>query len=98
MTRLLLLEAGFPRPETQLRIVGADGFVVARADMGWRAQKVVVEYDGIQHWTDRRQRSWDIDLTAIVESMGRVVRVSAELLESRPWVLIERVRAALAGR
>lgn len=99
MTRLLLLEAGFPRPETQLRIVGADGFVVARADMGWRAKKVVVEYDGVQHWTDRKQRSWDIDRTAIVESMGwRVVRVSAELLESRPWVLIERVRAALAGR
>ncbi|KAA0017067.1 endonuclease domain-containing protein [Antrihabitans cavernicola] len=98
LTRLLLIEAGLPRPETQLRIVGHDGFVVARADLGWREWNVIVEYDGAQHWNDRRQRSWDIDRTAILESMGwKVVRVSAELLDSRPWVVIDRVRRALAA-
>jgi very-short-patch-repair endonuclease len=54
-----------------------------------------VEYDGVQHWTDRRQRSWDIDRIAILEAMGWVVvRVSAEML-SRPDVVLARVVAKL---
>ena len=54
------------------------GAVRIRVDMGWRQWRVAVEYDGVQHWTDSRQRSWDIDRIAILESMGWVViRVSA---------------------
>lgn len=63
--------------------------------MGWPQWKVAVEYDGVQHWSDRRQRSWDIDRIAILESLGwTVVRVSAELM-SRPDVIIARVAAKL---
>jgi very-short-patch-repair endonuclease len=63
--------------------------------MGWRKWRVAVEYDGVQHWSDRRQRSWDIDRIAILEAMGwSVVRVSAELL-GRPDVVIARVAAKL---
>ncbi len=66
-----------------------------RVDMGWREWKVAVEYDGIQHWTDGRQRAWDIDRIAILESMGWVViRVSADMLR-RPDVIIARVTAKL---
>lgn len=63
--------------------------------MGWTQWKLAVEYDGIQHWTDRSQRSWDIDRIALLEAAGwTVVRVSAEML-SRPQVIIDRVRAKL---
>ena len=95
-TRLLLVDDGLPPPETQIRIRDAYGQVIARADMGWRRWKVVVEYDGQQHWSDRNQRSWDIDRTAILNSMGwQVIRVSSELLHNRPYVVLDRVRAAL---
>ena len=63
--------------------------------MGWPEWKVAVEYEGEQHWTDARQRSWDIERLVILESEGWVVvRVSAEML-SRPAVLVERVKMKL---
>jgi very-short-patch-repair endonuclease len=63
--------------------------------MRWREWRVAVEYDGIQHWHDRRQRSWDIDRIAMLEEIGwSVVRVSAEML-SRPSVIIDWVRDKL---
>ena len=89
--RLLLVRAGLPTPETQIEFRDDDGVPRIRVDMGWREWRVAVEYDGVQHWTDGRQRSWDIDRIAILESLGWVViRVSAEML-SRPSVIIERV-------
>lgn len=64
--------------------------------MGYRAWKVAVEYDGEQHWTDRRQRARDIDRLAELEAEGwRIVHVSAELLDERPAVIVARVRAAI---
>ncbi len=95
-TRLCLIDAGLPRPATQIVILDEFGRFVARADLGWPEWKVLVEYDGAQHWTDRRQRSRDIDRIATLEALGwKVIRVSADLLHNRPEVLINRVRAAL---
>ncbi|WP_328350746.1 DUF559 domain-containing protein [Mycobacterium sp. NBC_00419] len=96
--RLILVGGGLPVPETQIQFrdlhVRVDDLHV-RVDMGWREWKVAVEYDGVQHWTDRRQRSWDIDRIALLEAAGWVVvRVSAAMM-SRPHVIVERVRAKL---
>jgi very-short-patch-repair endonuclease len=89
--RLLLVRAGLPRPETQITFRE----LRIRVDMGWRKWRVAVEYDGVQHWSDRRQRSWDIERIALLEAAGWVVvRVSAEMM-SRPHVIVERVRAKL---
>lgn len=93
--RTLLVDAGLPKPQTQLEFHDHYGHAYIRVDMGWREWRVAVEYDGVQHWTDRRQRSWDIDRLATLEAMGwAVIRVSAEML-SRPRVIVERVRAKL---
>ncbi|WP_235434708.1 DUF559 domain-containing protein [Mycobacterium heckeshornense] len=93
--RLLLVDAGLPAPETQIPFVDEFGVTRIRVDMGWRAWKVAVEYDGVQHWSDRYQRSWDIDRVAMLEALGWVVvRVSAEMM-TRPRVIIERVTAKL---
>ncbi|GAS97718.1 uncharacterized protein RMCC_4684 [Mycolicibacterium canariasense] len=89
--RLLLVRAGLPRPETQI----AFPRLRIRVDMGWRQWRVAVEYDGVQHWADGRQRSWDIDRIALLEEAGwAVVRVSAEMLR-RPDVIVQRVHAKL---
>lgn len=93
--RLLLVRSGLPAPETQIEFLDTFGAVRIRVDMGWRQWRVAVEYDGVQHWADRYQRSWDIERIAILEGLGwAVVRVSAELL-SRPEVVVERVRGKL---
>lgn len=89
--RLVLVRAGLPRPQTQIEF---PHFRI-RVDMGWEQWKVAVEYDGVQHWADRRQRSWDIDRLALLEdAKWAVIRVSSEML-TRPDVIIERVRAKL---
>lgn len=89
--RLVIVRGGLPVPETQIEFRELH----IRVDMGWRKWKVAVEYDGVQHWTDRRQRAWDIDRIALLEEAGwAVVRVSAEMM-SRPHVIVERVRAKL---
>lgn len=75
--RLLLIRSGLPKPETQIEFIDEYGVTRIRVDMGWRQWKVAVEYDGIQHWSDRRQRSWDIDRIAILEAAGWVVVRSA---------------------
>ncbi len=96
ITRVELIQAGLPRPATQIRIHDRTGAVFARADMGWERWKVVVEYDGAQHWTDRHQRSRDLERGVRLAELGwQVVRVDAELLRERPWVMVQRVEAAL---
>lgn len=89
--RLVLVKGGLPRPECQIEFPDLH----IRVDMGWREWKVAVEYDGVQHWSDARQRSWDIERIALLESEGwSVVRVSAEMM-SRPEVIVGRVRDRL---
>ena len=99
LTRLTLMRAGFPRPDTQIRVVGADELVFARLDMGWPEYKVAVEFDGAQHWTDSCQRDWDIERQTMLEALGWIViRVSSGLLYNRREAFIDRTRTALLSR
>ncbi|MEE2855318.1 MAG: DUF559 domain-containing protein [Actinomycetota bacterium] len=92
--RLLLIDAGLPRPQTQIPVPGVDGFPIAYLDLGWPESMVAVEYDGDQHRTDRRQYVKDIKRTEMLEQLGWIiVRVVAE---DRPEGIVRRVRAALA--
>lgn len=94
-TRLVLVRAGLPIPETQIVIHGPDGRVIARADLGWREWRVLVEYDGDHHF-DRHQRNRDIERWNALESAGwRVIRVKARQLASGRALLIDQVREVL---
>jgi very-short-patch-repair endonuclease len=89
-TRLLLVDSGLPRPQTQI-VVGR-----WRIDMGWTEFKVGVEYDGPQHWTDPRRRTRDIEKYADLDYRGwRMVRVNDELLRYRSQVIVARACRAL---
>ncbi|MEB3069640.1 endonuclease domain-containing protein [[Mycobacterium] vasticus] len=95
-TRLALIDAGLPWPETQIVVRDGYGGFVARLDMGYRELKVGIEYDGQQHWTDPRQRQRDIDRqVALTEQGWVIIRVSAELLRYRRGTLIARVEEAM---
>ncbi len=89
-TRLVLVDAGLPRPETQIWV---DDW---RIDMGYEIFKVGVEYDGEQHWTDPRVRANDIERHAQLLARGWVIiRVSADMLRYRRHTIVMRVCAAL---
>jgi hypothetical protein len=93
--RLLFIDAGLPRPETQIPVPGPDGAAIAYLDLGWADRMVAVEYDGDHHRVDRRQYVKDIRRLEKLQAMGWIiVRVVAE---DHPADVLRRVRAALAA-
>jgi hypothetical protein len=94
--RVVLIQAGLPRPQTQIPVRDEFGNPFAYLDMGWEGVKVAVEYDGEQHRSDRRQYAWDVRRLETLERLGWIViRV---LAGDRPAEVLGRVRAALARR
>lgn len=92
--RLLYLDAGFPRPRTQITV--SDGFTRAVLDMGWDDVLVAADYDGYQHLTDRRRYVHDIGRNEMVARQGWFdLHVVAE--HSRAYVL-RRTADAFAQR
>jgi len=90
--RLLLIDAGLPRPRTQIPVRGSDGWPTYYLDMGWEDIKVAVEYDGDHHRTDRVQYAKDIHRLEDLERLGWIViRVLAN--DTAPHI-VRRVRAA----
>jgi hypothetical protein len=90
-TRLVLIDGGLPRPETQIRDCDNYGDFVGRIDMGYRELLVGVEYDGPQHWTDPGVRAADIEEQVKLAAMGWVIiRVSSDLLRFRPAAIVGR--------
>ena len=93
--RLLLIDNGFPIPETQIPVSeGVEPF--AYLDMGWRDLQLAVEYDGDQHRTDRPQYVKDLRRIPKVERCGwELVRV---INEDRPFQILRRVYDAYVRR
>ncbi|SOX56258.1 DUF559 domain-containing protein [Mycobacterium ahvazicum] len=95
-TRLALIDAGLPKPQTQIRVFDKFGDFVARLDMGYEELRLGIEYDGPQHWTDRQQRDRDIDRYSALLALGwTVVRASSDLLRYRQGTFVARVVAAM---
>lgn len=94
-TRLVLIDAGLPAPQTQIRVCDQYGDFVARIDMGYGDLRVGIEY-GPQHWTDPEQRDRDTDRhTALLDLGWTIIRVSSDLLRYRQGTVIARVVAAM---
>lgn len=94
--RLLLVDAGIPRPRSQVPVLGVDGVPIAYLDLGWEDYMVGVEYDGDHHRVDRWQYIKDIRRLELLERMGwLIIRVVAE---DRPADIVRRVRRALEVR
>jgi hypothetical protein len=94
--RLALVQAGLPRPQTQIPVSDEFGSAIAYLDMGWEEVKVAVEYDGDHHRSDRSQYNWDIRRLERLQHKGWIViRVVAG---DRPADIVRRVRAAWSTR
>lgn len=94
--RRLLIDAGLPRPQTQIRVFGEYGDFVARIDLGYEDVLVGIEYDGPQHWTDPAVRQRDIDKQVELQDLGwTMIRASRDLLRYRQATYTGRVSSAL---
>jgi very-short-patch-repair endonuclease len=93
--RLLLIDAKYPRPQTQIPLYEY-GAPVAYLDMGWPQIRVSVEYDGDQHRTDRATYVKDMRRAELIDRLGWLnVRV---VKEDREIDILARVRDAWARR
>jgi hypothetical protein len=94
--RLLLIDAGYPRPATQIPVLDDYGHAFAYLDMGWEDPRIAVEYDGQQHGTDADQWRWDVRRQRAVEERDWLhVKVIAG---DRPDDVLRRVARAWAIR
>ena len=92
--RLALTDAGLPEPELQLRMVPGDPYSPA-ADMGYRRQRIAIQYDGGHHLT-REQQSRDNRRDACFNSSGwRYFKFNADDLAQDFRRAVGQVRAAL---
>lgn len=94
--RRMLVAAGLPEPEINGDILTEAGIWVAECDLVYRAQRVVVEYEGKEHFELRQGRK-DVQKYELLRSLGwTVVRVvQDDLLD--PARVASRVRLALSA-
>jgi hypothetical protein len=91
--RLVLELNGLPRPVSQLNVYDGVGRFIARLDLAYEAHKVAVEYDGADHWTQRRHDDRRRDA---LRAVGWTVLVfSADEVYGRPASVALQVQAAL---
>lgn len=93
--RLMLIDAGFPRPQTQIPVPGPDGYPRYFLDMGWEELMLAVEYEGVQH---ADQLGYDITRADYITRAGWThVRVAAG--HRRPAIVARtRMGSTLATR
>jgi very-short-patch-repair endonuclease len=93
--RVLLRRARLPRPEVNRVITDEHGGFLARADLVFRRQRVIVEYDGEVH-ASMSQRAKDAARRALLREHGwTVVEIVGEDMRY-PHRVVARVRSALS--
>jgi hypothetical protein len=93
--RLLFIDAGFPRPTTQIPVYDS-GELVAVLDMGWEDFMVSAEYDGEHHQSNRQQYTKDQRRSRVVAKMGWLN--NPVIKEDRDDDTIRRVYEAMTSR
>ncbi len=89
--RVLLVLAGLPEPEVDVRVYDDCGRLVRRHDMAYRKHRIAIEYDGRQHFDDIGQ--WEHDIARREGADGeqwRFIVVTASAMV-RPEQLLSRV-------
>ncbi len=94
LLRLGLMACGLPEPDVQVAVRTAQG--TRHADLGYPQARLLLEYQGDHHRTDRRQWLEDLTRRQLFEDAGyRVIEVGAGDLEPSCRALADRVQRAL---
>ncbi len=76
--RLIVVRAGYPRPETQLSVYNEYRALIGVVDLGWRDLKIAVEYEGKHHRMSRERFDKDIRrIDELLEQGWIVIRITA---------------------
>jgi hypothetical protein len=94
--RVACVLAGLPAPVPQYDVVAA-GRWLARVDLAWPEQKVVVEYEGEHHVDGPQIARDDARLARLTAAGWLVIRLAAPDLRALDEV-VTRIRSALAAR
>ena len=90
---------GLPEPELNAPIADGAGRVLAYADFLWRAERLVVEYNGAHHFASAEQRVADESRRNLLERMGyRVIIVNKTDYFQHHADTMRAVREALADQ
>ncbi|MCS5716680.1 hypothetical protein N1027_00845 [Herbiconiux sp. CPCC 205763] len=96
LLRVLLIEAGFPPPRTQVEVFTAHGHFVARVDLAYPERRIAIEYEGDHHRTDKAQWRKDIIRMRRLHALGwTVIRVTQADLVA-PAALLRELRSLVA--
>jgi very-short-patch-repair endonuclease len=96
--RVRLVQAGLPRPETQV-VITRDGLFVARSDPGWPEYRVAVEYDGVWHAESADQIDADRRrLNNVIAADWVVLHVTARRMRADFDGFVEELRQVLRAR
>jgi very-short-patch-repair endonuclease len=95
LLRLALVDGGLPEPEVQVPVRTSEGML--HADLGYRRERLLLEYQGDEHRTSRRRWLRDLTRRQLFEDAGyRLIEVGADDVDD-PAPLVGRVRRALGG-
>lgn len=98
MLRVIIVLAGLPEPECNLNIFDPVGRFLARGDLVYAQFKLLLEYQGDQHRTDRAQWRKDIRRVGGVEDHGwQVLQFTDDDLQN-PRALVLRIERRLRAR
>lgn len=92
--RALILTAGLPRPRVQETLYDEQGSFVARADLLYPDERLVIEYDDLTHRTSLTAD--DQRHNRLTDAGYRVLRFTAGDVLHRPASVVGQVRRALA--
>ena len=100
LVRLAVVRASLPEPEVNVEVVTEDGTSLGFADLLYRRERLIIEYDGDQHRVNTEQFDKDVRrLDAFAANGWRVVRITGrEFFGDRPGCIARIHQAVLAGR
>jgi len=97
--RMLIVLAGLPEPEVNVKIRDENGQVILRADLAYRSVRLAVEYDGRHHVEDPAQAHRDGDRRdEFEEGSWRLLVVRSAGIYREPERTVLRVWRALRAR
>lgn len=97
--RLLIVFAGLPEPQPGITIHHPDGHEIGVFDLVYPEQKIVLEYDGDIHRTDKDKWRYDKSKRTLLRRLGYlVIEVRADGIHTTPDATLEEVHEALVDR
>jgi hypothetical protein len=94
--RLALIRAGLPEPTLDYDVIGPWGELIGCTEIAYPMYRVLVEYEGDHHRTDRAQWNRDIEKHARAAAAGwSVLRLTSRHLYPVSGAAVDQVREAL---